>query len=84
MQLTWSGGKIETRLLKVMYEECLARCVNVIKAEEACPEFCDFVSHVYNHDPQIFTTFTQLYRQDINVLVSATIGTDYPDSLTSR
>ena len=52
-----------------MYEECLTRCVEVIKAEDACPEFCDFASHVYNHDPKIFTTFTQLYQQDTEVLV---------------
>ena len=33
------------------------------------PLFCDFVNHLYNHDPTIFNTFSELYNQDAEVMV---------------
>ena len=63
----------ESALLVLVYDECLAVCDDAIKQEDACPEFCDFVNHLYNHDPTIFQTLTTHYRQDIDVIVSLTL-----------
>merc|ERR1711879_967912 len=60
--------KSKTVLLEYMYDECLATCEEVIKDQGACPLFCDFVNHLYNHDPTIWETITNVYRQDEEVI----------------
>ena len=54
------------------YGECLALCSEVTENEAMCPGFCDFVNHLYTHDGTIFDTFTNLYHQDDDVVVSIT------------
>uniref|UniRef100_A0A7S4MNI2 Uncharacterized protein n=1 Tax=Vannella robusta TaxID=1487602 RepID=A0A7S4MNI2_9EUKA len=68
VQCSAARMKSQSALLVLVYDECLAVCDDAIKQEDACPEFCDFVNHLYNHDPTIFQTLTTHYRQDIDVI----------------
>lgn len=60
----------EQKLLQYLYGECLAICDEQVKFEEACPTFCDFINHLYHHDPNLWRTVTEKYSQDANVIVS--------------